>query len=78
VLILVLWLAAEPGYVSKVYVYLDDSFAQQHGRLLLLASAREQIKENENEKENGSGREENASNHIIEETLKEKKIIPAL
>jgi hypothetical protein len=50
VLILVLWLAAEPGYVSKVYVYLDDSFAQQHGRLLLLASAREQIKENENEK----------------------------
>lgn len=42
-----------------------------------MASASEQIKENEKRK-NGSGREENARNHIIEETLKEKKIIPAL
>jgi hypothetical protein len=55
-LILVLWLAAEPGHVSKAYVYLDDSFARQHGRLLLLASAREQIKETEKEKVRVEGR----------------------
>lgn len=31
--VLVLLHFAEPGHVSRAYVYLDDSFAQQHGKL---------------------------------------------
>lgn len=38
--------AAEPGHVSRAYVYLDDFFVQQHGRLPLWASVRKKIRRN--------------------------------
>ena len=74
-LILVLWLATEPAHASKAYVYLDDSFAQQHGRLLLLATAREQIKR-KSERGRGRGKGE----HVMKELQKKQKktIAPVL